>query len=190
MNKSLVIIVFVLLSFDFILSYNVLVKKNSFLINQNVCIENEEKSDSIFFDYLELIAQDVELNNLVNYIVSKQDIAPVLIYVFSEDDCSQCVLEDISLIKEYINNLSKVFVFPVFEDTRTNNIRLKADLNGFNYKRIDKDQVQLYTKNGVKVRFFAVVKPNGQIIYPFFPGEMKTKKYLNFVVNSSFFAVR
>ncbi|MBN2648673.1 MAG: hypothetical protein JXR50_02920 [Prolixibacteraceae bacterium] len=188
MKKYLLLVIITLTSFDFILLYKLYVKEEIVVNEFNNSNQIEQMCDSIFFDYVELVGQDVQLNNIVEYVSHVNNLSTSLIYVFTDEECSKCVLDDIFLIKEYVddNNIDNVFIFPVFDDTKTNNIRLKSILDGLNYKRINKENVQLYKKNGFNERFFTIVKPTGQVVYHFFPGEMysvKTKKYLEYIFN-------
>jgi hypothetical protein len=188
LNRNLLILVLVLVAFNFTLLYILKANRKRVIIEQKTISEIEENFESLFFYYMELTAQYIDVNSALNNVID-QIISPTLIYVFSDEECSKCVFDDIFLLKEYLNevkNNNNVFIFPVLDSTRLNNIRLSSELVGFNYLRIDKAQVILPQKNGVNVRFFAIVKPSGQIIFPFFPGinsSVETDKYLNYIFN-------
>lgn len=172
---------------------------NIFLILRGIVIEklliNEkelykikyEASKLMFIRDLELLSQDIALNNQqfkdhIGLIKSTK-----LVYAYSGDECSKCVFEDISLLKEKISKHknSDVIVFPVMEDTRNVNIGLKSDLAGLVYKRLNKEYINFPRSNsGSSVRFFCIWDSLGKVSLPFFPeinSLERTEAYLDFV---------
>ena len=149
-----------------------------------------ELNDSLFIRNLELLSQ--EINIATNTIFKDaQRIYPVLIYVYSGDECGRCIFQDIEILKDRFgdNNSKDIIVLPVLENTRNINIALKADLAGINYKRLDAKLVESPKFNGFSVRFFAVLLPSGELKLTFFPNLANPKRigtYLDFVIGKYF----
>ncbi len=162
----------------------ILFVRNCKTSNSIIVTEHSNNSNYLFLRNLELHSQDISISHELLEKVSSNTFH--LIFVYSGGECDKCIFEDIQMIKDEFGreNIDKVIVFPIFEDSRRTNISLHSDLEGIDYYRLDPLSVKLPQFNGFPVRFFCILSPTGETILPFFPdiGDTeRTKEYFNFV---------
>jgi hypothetical protein len=138
-----------------------------------------------------------EISN--NYLKNKQFIEekintgfPLLIYRYSLDMCSRCILEDLSELYncQKIIGKNNIMVLPTFENTRDNQIRIINDLEYFHFQNIPLDFLLIpLDSDKTRRRYFAVINKNENIEMIFFSeslDEKRTKAYLDEVIKTYF----
>lgn len=113
----------------------------------------------------------------------------IILYRYSENMCSSCIQEDLSILNEFQkeNKSFNVFVTVDFVDKRENYVRFNSELEKFKHLRLDKSFLSLPKNDllGSECRYFAVII-NNEISYIFFPirGNIKlTKMYFDLIVD-------
>lgn len=89
----------------------------------------------------------------------------VLIYRYPNNVCSNCVLEDLDLMKKFKNQLDVIpVVLVTFEDTRNEQIRIANELRDVNYFKIPQEELNL-TQGAKEVeRFFGKMDSSGNSV--------------------------
>ena len=149
-----------------------------------------EQNDNLFIQDMNMISQEININ-CDTLFKNTPNGSFQLIYTYSGEECIKCIRQDIFALKEKLrtNNINNVIVLPVAENSRNVNIGLNADLEGFNYKRLNKGLVKFPYQDGIQRRFFAILTRNGKMLLPFFPevsSPERTNAYLDFVFNKYF----
>ncbi len=192
MKKSIVILIWLSVALLIILNFFLIAKMKIERKEHKYMVNALEKRQT---DYIELFKRDLYLFSqdivINNDVISKlQETKNFnLIYVYRNNECSKCLMQDIGYVREYTSkiNSARIVIFPVFENSRNNNIILEADLKGLNYFRLNKEQIKSPEIQGYHVRFFALLTPSGKIILPFFPNAdfpERTEEYLNYITNA------
>ena len=97
---------------------------------------------------------------------------PVLIYRYSQDYCSSCIVEDLSELNILQNEVAKgkIFVLPAYDDDKMNRVALASQLANFEYKNMPASLLVLPKDNeGFKQRYFALIDNKGNLGEIHFP---------------------
>jgi len=133
----------------------------------------------------EAAKKEIELSFLKNRdsILSKIKY-PILIYRYSNANCSNCVVEDLSELNIFQEEVGKnhIFILPSFEENQRNNKMFASQLANFTYKNMPASLLAFpKDENGFAYRYFALIdnKGNiGEILFPQRGHADVTKAYL------------
>jgi len=120
---------------------------------------------------------------------------PVLIYRYSHNNCSSCIVEDLSELNILQNEVAKgkIVVLPAYEENQQNRITFANQLTNFEYKNIPEHLLVLpKDKEGFKQRYFALIDNKGNLGEVHFPkrGESEATKAYFQKVKGYFNSVR
>ena len=97
---------------------------------------------------------------------------PVLIYRYPQVNCNSCIVEDLSELKMFQNEVEKgkIIVLPAYEENQRNRITFANQLANFEYKNIPEHLLVLpKDKDGFTKRYFALIDNKGNLGEVHFP---------------------
>lgn len=110
----------------------------------------------------------------------------ILFYVYSGNECSSCISDEIFAPKAIFNtqSIDNFLITSVTNKTKNDSLKLKGQLGDLRYEIMDKEDVNFPNYGGVENRFFVVRCPNGKLTNFFFPDKQfpkRTELYLEFI---------
>lgn len=155
------------------------------------CKSTKIQEDDLLEDYCMKIEnafiRQIELS--INNSGIKQFYIPnTLIYRYSSESCSSCILNDLSHLRRIKDSIAKVKikVLPSFLENRNNLIRLNMELKGFDFQNISDDHdLPKDSLTGMRTRYFVYFGNSKDECYVYFPEKTIpsiTNKYLDWVV--------
>ena len=97
---------------------------------------------------------------------------PVLIYRYSQANCSNCTVEDLSELNILQNEVAKgkSVVLPAYEENQRNKVMLANQLANFEYKNVPASLLVLpKNEDGFAQRYFALIDNKGNLGEVHFP---------------------
>jgi len=117
--------------------------------------------------------KEIELSYLKNRDTILADIKyPVLIYRYSHDYCSSCIVENLSELYKFQNEIEKdkIVIMPAFEEDQINMETLASQLASFKYKNTPANLLVFpKDKDGFTQRYFALIDNKGNLGEIYFP---------------------
>ena len=158
------------LAFCSLLAYIYLVNKwNSEMIVPTSEHSHSHRSHSVN----ESAAREVKLSFLKNRDSILSEVKyPILIYRYSRDNCSNCIVEDLSELNIFQEEAGKdkVLVLPSFEESPNNSRMFANQLANFAYKNMSANLLIFpKDKNGFAYRYFALIDGKGNLGEIHFP---------------------
>lgn len=116
--------------------------------------------------------------------------SPVLIYIYSYKECNDCILSDISLLRESKKVYEKlnILVIPIGVSSRNDILMMQSDLHSLPYDDILNEKIRLPVFKGHDSRFY-VIYFNGELYMPFIPDKNNlelTRSYIKYVYQKFF----
>lgn len=146
---------------------------------------NMENEEEFFRNNLELYSENCQIEIPQHKFKLENNNSYGLIYLYGGDECGSCISSDLEVVREvFEENLDNFFVLPVIDSSRVVEVKLSAELNEFNFKRMNRNDIKLPSIGGKSKRFFAIMDYEGKLSELYFPNKSliyKTKLYLNFV---------
>lgn len=150
----------------------------------------DEMIENIKDSYIKNIVNSSKISRSFNcnyeYIFSKTKMKPpILIYRYPMNMCYTCLQQDLSTLLDLQSIIGKerILIFPSFEYTRDNVIKMNNELHKFNYVNISIDTLIIpLNQDGIRQRYFALINKDQSIDMVFFPNrkdEDLTEIYIN-----------
>jgi len=175
----------------------VLLSGNTYFIIENINLRSNILELNTVYQKMKIrnknfFVRSLEFASLTNNIILTNDQLPIinefesyfLVYFYSGNECQKCIIDDLGRIRKLSHFTKNLHIYPVFDSSREIEIRLKTELDGLHYSRLNRNEVVLPSLDGKAVRFFAVLTQKGELINHFFPDLVmpeKTDIYLKFV---------
>jgi hypothetical protein len=109
---------------------------------------------------------------LNEYLGINENKSPVLIYRYSKNICSSCVMKDLGDLANIQSIIDKnnILVLPAFDNTRNDRVIMANELSRFTYKNIPNDLLVIPYDSVFMIRpYFAIINQTGNIEMVFFP---------------------